>query len=327
MAKNISITSPKLLKSSSQNKHYPISLSHPLKFLIMLVSFRLFFKIILAIISVLLCSISTFAIGLGFILLKRITKKSRLSRTLNHLHHRSGSFLIYIFSNIFSRILNLRVQLFEFLPQTAEFRLSSSRKLRRALQKTQTELQLSEAPILQANHISFLDVIVIGQSIPTSFLAKKEVKNWPIIGTMTKWAYVIFVDRESMIDRYKSIFRIKEKLSSTPICVFPEATTTNFKTPRYSLWQSGNQFVACKNPRIILALSVHYQDIESNAWVREESFAHLLIRILKRTHTDIYLGWSLIEAKELTGSTCRARSLEVFWHIYKQCALFYKKDL
>jgi lyso-ornithine lipid O-acyltransferase len=51
-------------------------------------------------------------------------------------------------------------------------------------------------PVLfAANHISYLDVTVLGSLLPASFVAKHEVKGWPLFGWLARLQRSVFVDR------------------------------------------------------------------------------------------------------------------------------------
>src|SRR5262245_50175355 len=47
------------------------------------------------------------------------------------------------------------------------------------------------------NHVSYLDIEVLGALIPGSFVAKAEVAGWPFIGTLAKAQRTIFIERRS----------------------------------------------------------------------------------------------------------------------------------
>src|SRR5580704_8350018 len=49
--------------------------------------------------------------------------------------------------------------------------------------------------LIVSNHVSWLDIIVLGGLVPLSFVAKSEVAGWPIIGTLARLHRAIFVDR------------------------------------------------------------------------------------------------------------------------------------
>lgn len=56
---------------------------------------------------------------------------------------------------------------------------------------------LSDArPLLLAvNHVSWLDICVLGSVAPLSFIAKSEVAGWPVFGWLAKLQRSVFVDR------------------------------------------------------------------------------------------------------------------------------------
>lgn len=49
--------------------------------------------------------------------------------------------------------------------------------------------------LVVANHVSWLDIVVIGSLAPLSFVAKQEVSSWPVFGLMSRLHRSIFIDR------------------------------------------------------------------------------------------------------------------------------------
>ncbi len=78
-----------------------------------------------------------------------------------------------------------------------------------------------------ANHISWLDVWVINSIQPVRFVAKSDVRDWPIIGWLSRKTGVIFIERERRRDtaRVSGLSR-QVLLNGECLCVFPEGTTT-----------------------------------------------------------------------------------------------------
>ena len=62
-----------------------------------------------------------------------------------------------------------------------------------------------------SNHISYLDIIILGSAIDAIFVAKSEIKNWPIINKLCFLGKTIFVERENL----KSIKKCKQKILKT----------------------------------------------------------------------------------------------------------------
>lgn len=55
----------------------------------------------------------------------------------------------------------------------------------------------SPAPgtLIVANHLSWFDIVVIGALMPLSFVAKSEVRGWPLFGHLARLQHTVFVDR------------------------------------------------------------------------------------------------------------------------------------
>ena len=78
---------------------------------------------------------------------------------------------------------------------------------------------------LVANHISWLDIIVIGGLQPVSFLSKKEVLRWPLIGYLAKHAGTLFIKRGAGASTaMQSLGNCLQQGMSAAI--FPEGTTS-----------------------------------------------------------------------------------------------------
>lgn len=77
------------------------------------------------------------------------------------------------------------------------------------------------------NHISWVDVATVGTNCPVFFLAKAEVKSWPVIGKLATFAGTLYIKRGSG-DAATVKDQIAEFLrQGISIIFFPEATTTD----------------------------------------------------------------------------------------------------
>lgn len=54
--------------------------------------------------------------------------------------------------------------------------------------------------IVASNHLSYLDVLVLASVSPQVFLAKAEVRKWPLMGKYAEWAGTQFIDRKRRAD-------------------------------------------------------------------------------------------------------------------------------
>ena len=86
--------------------------------------------------------------------------------------------------------------------------------------------------LIVANHLSWLDVLVLGSFIPVRFLSKDEIRSWPIIGRLAHGAQTLFIKRGDRSSAEKAITEIEEVLRSDEfVVVFPEGTSTHGPMP------------------------------------------------------------------------------------------------
>lgn len=79
-----------------------------------------------------------------------------------------------------------------------------------------------------SNHISVFEIATFPMLFGGSFVAKKDVESWPIVGCVSRKFGVIFVDRRpsKALEATKAVQRVVETVDY-PIFLFPEGTTTN----------------------------------------------------------------------------------------------------
>ena len=81
---------------------------------------------------------------------------------------------------------------------------------------------------LVANHVSYLDILLLASRVDASFVAKHEVSHWPIVGFLCRCMGTIFVDRSSRGDVVRVLESIEETLEAGQgVVLFPEGTSTN----------------------------------------------------------------------------------------------------
>ncbi|AJG20597.1 lysophospholipid acyltransferase family protein [Cupriavidus basilensis] len=79
-----------------------------------------------------------------------------------------------------------------------------------------------------SNHISWLDIYVINCWHPVRFVAKSEIRDWPLIGWLCAQTGTIFIERARKRDAHRVLHAITDvMLQGDLVCVFPEGTTTD----------------------------------------------------------------------------------------------------
>jgi 1-acyl-sn-glycerol-3-phosphate acyltransferase len=80
--------------------------------------------------------------------------------------------------------------------------------------------------LLVANHISWLDIVVMHAARHCRFVSKDDVQRWPIVGTLASAAGTLYVARESRRDAMRVVHHMAECLAQGDVlAVFPEGTT------------------------------------------------------------------------------------------------------
>ena len=84
------------------------------------------------------------------------------------------------------------------------------------------------ATLVVANHVSWLDIPVIGSLHPLSFIAKSEIEGWPVVGLFARLQRSVFIDRQ----RRKATAEVNDALAhrlvkGEVIVLFAEGTTSD----------------------------------------------------------------------------------------------------
>jgi 1-acyl-sn-glycerol-3-phosphate acyltransferase len=88
------------------------------------------------------------------------------------------------------------------------------------------------APLmLVANHVSWLDIYAINAVLPARFVAKSEIREWPLMGWFSEKAGTVFIRRARRRDTVHVVEQLtRVMLGGEPVAVFPEGTTTDGAT-------------------------------------------------------------------------------------------------
>jgi 1-acyl-sn-glycerol-3-phosphate acyltransferase len=82
--------------------------------------------------------------------------------------------------------------------------------------------------LLVANHISWLDILVMHAARHCRFVAKSDVRRWPLIGTLASGGGTLYIERESRRDAMRVVHQMARALKDGDIlAVFPEGTTSD----------------------------------------------------------------------------------------------------
>lgn len=81
-----------------------------------------------------------------------------------------------------------------------------------------------------SNHLSWLDIPVLGGRSGAAFVANDGIESWPLIGWLCRLNNTIFVSRENRMAIANQINRVRLALEeSWAVTIFPEGTTSDGK--------------------------------------------------------------------------------------------------
>lgn len=83
------------------------------------------------------------------------------------------------------------------------------------------------ATLFLANHVSYLDIVLLGARTDATFIAKAEVAGWPLFGSIGRAARTFFIRRrwrDALIQRNTLAARLRQGES---FILFAEGTSTN----------------------------------------------------------------------------------------------------
>ncbi|MBS0450678.1 MAG: 1-acyl-sn-glycerol-3-phosphate acyltransferase [Proteobacteria bacterium] len=85
--------------------------------------------------------------------------------------------------------------------------------------------------LLIVNHMSWLDILTIHAARHVRFVAKSNIKGWPVIGSLSTGAGTLYIERERRRDAMRLVHHMAEALRGGDlIAVFPEGTTSDGRT-------------------------------------------------------------------------------------------------
>ena len=128
----------------------------------------------------------------------------------------------------------IALALIEKQPGTSlrERALWQQKQARRMLRALETESTVSgtlpQQGLVVCNHLSYLDVLVIAAQSPLVFVAKSDVRHWPVIGLLLKSAGTILAERgrpssaSATAEGIRAVFE-----SGLPVVLFPEGTSSD----------------------------------------------------------------------------------------------------
>ncbi len=208
----------------------------------------------------------------------------------------------------------------------AEWMQQSAKALAGALRiRVQAQGAPPQSGLIVCNHLSYLDILVLGAGHPTLFVSKAEVRSWPWIGWLTECAGTLFINREQRGD----VARLKDRIQAllgegVPIAFFPEGTSTHGEQVlpfRASLLEPASANNCPVTPASLAYHLKHGSVVEEVCFWRDMTFGPHLWNLLSKPEIEasVVYGETVIAsadrktlAQSLHASVCALRSRHPF---------------
>jgi 1-acyl-sn-glycerol-3-phosphate acyltransferase len=168
--------------------------------------------------------------------------------------------------------------------------------------------------LLVANHVSWLDMFVLNATQPTRFIAKSEVRGWPVVGWLSRRSGTIFIERTTRRDATSVNLRVSALLKQGDcVGLFPEGTTTVGK-------QVGHFHSALIQPAIdagvkLCPIALRYQNEEGKlsttaAFTGDATLVQSIWQILRCRHLNALVVFTPALLAENTNRRILARTAQ-----------------
>ena len=147
--------------------------------------------------------------------------------------------------------------------------------------------------LIVANHVSWMDIPVIGAQVHTGFLSKHEVRRWPVVGWLASAAGTLFIKRGS--GQANAITKaIAGRLNEAGLLtMFPEGTTTDGSDvrPFFSrLFGAALETGTCVVP-VVLRYHINGKLDPIAPFIGDQTLPHNLLGVLKRPRNQVRIAF------------------------------------
>jgi 1-acyl-sn-glycerol-3-phosphate acyltransferase len=141
-----------------------------------------------------------------------------------------------------------------------------------------------------SNHVSWLDIPVIGAHFSVHFLSKSEVASWPVVRHLAKAAGTLYIKRGSGDAQSVSSQMAQHLQAGRSVLFFPEGTTTDGKALKrfyHKLFHA-----ACLAGTDIQPVVLCYKDQQGNLnriapFIGDDELGEHLFKVLKEKHIQV----------------------------------------
>lgn len=168
-------------------------------------------------------------------------------------------------------------------------------------------LESDENYLIVANHLSYLDILIISSFYPTCFVTSKEMKETPFLGQLCQLGGCLFVDRKNRRNIGLEVKELSDVLlEGLNVTIFPEAASTNgeavirFKRPLFQAAINSKSKVLplCLNYRTLDGEKLTCKNRDKVFWYGKMGFFIHVVKLL--SHRKIVAELSVMKSLDAT---------------------------
>lgn len=149
--------------------------------------------------------------------------------------------------------------------------------------------------LLVADHVSWLDVVVLLAATPARLIAKREVRDWPAVGVLGAASGSLFVDRSRPRRLPTTVAEVAAALrAGDSVAVFPEGTTSCGVAAQS--WRPAMFQAAVDAGALVVPVAIAYQAdgeaTQATAFVGDDSLWASICRIAGLRRPAVSLVWA-----------------------------------
>lgn len=146
-----------------------------------------------------------------------------------------------------------------------------------------------ECAMILPNHRSYIDVVAFPMWTTLTFVAKLEVRAWPVIGWGGRVTRTVWVDRSSKDSRRKTREAMASRLAEgRSVIVFTEGTT--YKAPTLGELRPGMFYIAAEGNFPVVPVAIEYKNPD-DAWIGKDQFVPHFLQCFGKRHTHMFVRY------------------------------------
>jgi 1-acyl-sn-glycerol-3-phosphate acyltransferase len=177
-----------------------------------------------------------------------------------------------------------------------------------SVQEPSAPKKLPERCMLVLNHISWLDIFVVDASYPATFIAKSEIRGWPLVGWLCTGVGTLYIERGKRSEALRARQTIAKEIErGVLVALCPEGMTTfgrSLERFHSALFQPALDAAAALQPVALRYLDVAGSYTDAAAYAGEVSFMDSMWAIVSTRRMVAELN--LLEPISARGQTRRS---------------------